>query len=96
MLRAADGTNRFLIEARVDQYTTLSNNIKFCQRYKRFKKLQKREFVFPAFLHNRLSGTDPAEGHHAGRNRRERDARETFERRAQAEEVRSDSTHILE
>ena len=56
VLRAADGTNRFLIEARIDQYTTLSNNMKFCKRYKRFKKLQKREFVYPAFLHNRLGG----------------------------------------
>ena len=28
--RAADGTNRFLIEARIDQYTTLSNNMKLC------------------------------------------------------------------
>ena len=25
----ADGTNRFLIEARIDQYTTLSNNMRF-------------------------------------------------------------------
>ena len=36
VLRAADGTNRFRIVARIDQYTTLSNNMKFCKRYKRF------------------------------------------------------------
>ena len=30
VLRAADGTNRFLIEARIDQYTTLSNNMRLC------------------------------------------------------------------
>ena len=27
---AADGTNRYLIEARIDQYTTLSNNMRLC------------------------------------------------------------------
>jgi len=51
---AADGTNRFCIEARNDQYTTLSYNMRFCKRYKIFKKLQKQEFFSPAFLHNRL------------------------------------------
>ena len=30
VLRAADGTNRYLIEARIDQYTTLSNNMRLC------------------------------------------------------------------
>ena len=30
VLRAADGTNRFLIEACIDQYTTLSNNMRLC------------------------------------------------------------------
>jgi len=30
VLRAADGTNRFLIEARIEQYTTLLNNMWLC------------------------------------------------------------------
>ena len=30
VIRAADGTNRFLIEACIDQYTTLSNNMRLC------------------------------------------------------------------
>ena len=29
--------------------------MRFCKRYERFKELQKREFVYPAFLHNRLN-----------------------------------------
>ena len=30
VLRAADGTKRYLIEACIDQYTTLTNKMRFC------------------------------------------------------------------